>query len=118
MHHSLCDDFDTPKAVRHLTTLSALFSAHIVSADVGNLGPVRSAAKYTSDTLALLGLRSSGLGKEIGSLGIRGHEGEGAGVGVPLPPVREVVGAMVELRRAMRQTALKHKLENAKHMKR
>lgn len=93
-------------------------STHLHSGEVADLGPVRSAANYTAATLSLLGVGSGGGRGLTSGVGIGGRGHDGTVPTGPLPPTREIISAMVELRRAMRQAVLEHKLENAKQMKR
>lgn len=132
VHLALSEDFDTPRAVRHLAALCAVTSTHMNSESMGDVGPVRAAAKYVSDTLGMLGVGSSkssttashGIGERLWDEG-SGSEGGGDGNGTSgLPPAREVIAAIVEVRRAMRQLVLARNLsspkgaQEAKQMKR
>lgn len=128
---ALSDDFDTPRAVRHLASLCALITPHLKELTQGDLGPVISAAKFAADTLSLLGV-GGGIGSTAAAAGgWSGTKGYSAGTGGDgggsvnedgLPPAREFVVAMVEFRRLVRKSVLERKLTNklapAKLMKR
>lgn len=117
VHLALRDDFDTPRAIRHLASLCAVASRHLNDGKMADLEPVRSAAKYAADMLMLLGIGSSRAGA-TGGLAADAGGGEGGGGGGrwqdgeemastgTLPPAREVVEAMVEFRRAARHIVL------------
>lgn len=108
--------------------LAAVTSTHINSGSMIDIGPVRAAAQFTQDMLAILGLGSSEMNARANQgffgrsrLGQDQQEEESM---KPLPPTGEVIGAMVELRRAMRQLVLARNLKEkncvhaAKQMKR
>lgn len=132
---ALSDDFDTPRAVRHLASLCANVSPHLKELAEGDLGPVVSAANFTAETLSLLGVGSSVKGTVAaapeaatggrggpseGSVGVGGDEG-GLADGDGLPPAREVVAALVEFRRLVRKHVLARSLTKigpARSMKR
>ena len=122
---ALSDDFDTPRAVRHLAALCALISTHLKDLEGGALRPVVSAANYAAEALALLGVGSSG-GRSGGEIGRRkgglAEAGGGAGSAEGLPPARDVIEAMVDFRRLARKYVLernlKKNLASAKLMKR
>lgn len=124
---ALSDDFDTPRAVRHLASLCALISPHLKELTQGDLGPVVSARNFAAETLALLGVGGSSIGVAAagGGLGeMKGGGGERGGLvgNDGLPPAREVVDAMVEFRRMARKHVLERNLKknpvSAKLMKR
>ncbi|CAN0160193.1 unnamed protein product, partial [Hapterophycus canaliculatus] len=125
---ALSDDFDTPRAVRHLASLCALISPHLKELTQGDLGPITSAANFAAETLSLLGLGSSVGGTVAAAAaaegGLGGGSGStGAGLGDDgLAPTREVVDAMVEFRRLVRKFVLGRNLSknlgSAKPMKR
>lgn len=122
---ALSDDFDTPRAVRHLASLCALISPHLKELTQGDLGPITAAAKFTAETLSLLGVGSSlgGTATAGAEGGLGGSGGAGAGLGDDgLAPTREVVDAMVEFRRLVRKAVLGRNLTknlgSAKPMKR
>lgn len=135
MRLALSDDFDTPRAVRHLASLCALISPHLKELAEGDLGPVVSAANFTAETLSLLGVGSS-VGGTVAAAATAtgggadtrpnsgGWRGDGWGLvgGDELPPASEFVAAMVEFRRLVRKHVLERKLTNklgpAKLMKR
>lgn len=73
------------------------------------MGPVASAVEYAAEMLSILGVRSStrgslGLGREAWSK--RGDIDSAEG----LPPARDVISAMVDLRRLVRKHVLAPKL--------
>ncbi|CBJ27917.1 Cysteinyl-tRNA Synthetase [Ectocarpus siliculosus] len=113
---ALSDDFDTPRAVRHLASLCALISPHLKELTQGDLGPVVSARNFAAETLALLGVGESSTGAAAagGGLGeMKGGGGERGGLvgNDGLPPAREVVDAMVEFRRMARKHVLERNLK-------
>lgn len=120
---ALSDDFDTPRAVRHLAALCALISTHLNDMSGGDLGPVVSAANYAAEMLALLGVGSSARrareGAETGKVGLGAAD---KGSAEALPHARDVVEAVVEFRRLVRKHVLGRNLNNnsvsAKLMKR
>ncbi|CAM9588774.1 unnamed protein product, partial [Scytosiphon promiscuus] len=122
---ALSDDFDTPRAVRHLASLSALISPHLKELTQGDLGPITSAVNFTAETLTLLGVGSSlgGSADAAAEGGVAGTGSAGAGLGDDgLAPTREVVDAIVEFRRLVRKFVLGRNLTknlgSAKPMKR
>lgn len=124
MRLALSDDFDTPRAVRHLASLCALISPHLKELTQGDLGPIISAVNFTAETLSLLGVGSSLGGSAAAVAAAEGVSG-GAGAGMVdegLAPSREVVDAMVEFRRLVRKFVLGRNLTknlgSAKPMKR
>ncbi|CAN0020436.1 unnamed protein product, partial [Ectocarpus fasciculatus] len=113
---ALSDDFDTPRAVRHLASLCALISPHLKELTQGDLGPVVSARNFAAETLSLLGVGASSIGAAAAGEGLGEMKGGGAGreglVGNDgLPPARDVVDAMVEFRRMARKHVLERNLK-------
>lgn len=109
---ALGNDFDTPKAVRQLTALCAEVSTHLNNLDGGDVGPVASAVDYAAEMLSILGVGNSTRGA-WGSLGLgRGawSKRDDVGSAEGLPPARDVISAMVDLRRLVRKHVLEHKL--------
>lgn len=121
---ALCDDFDTPRAVRHLAALCTLVSNHLNDLKGVDLAPAVSAANYAAETLALLGVGSStgGARLRVGTGRVGLGAAELASAVEALPPTREVIAAMVEFRRLVRKHVLERNLSknpaNGKLMKR
>lgn len=116
MRLALSDDFDTPRAVRHLASLCALISPHLKELTQGDLGPVVSARNFAAETLSLLGVGASSIGAAAAGEGLGemkvGDAGRGGLVGNDgLPPARDVVDAMVEFRRMARKHVLERNLK-------